>query len=194
MSETSTLPDELSPSHTRSPDQVADIVSGKIRFGLDLDRETEKSDRSNSQRDSQPRSYDSSTTALDAMSVARSIRDLLNSAFSSPAEVESANQFFSACDKVRELWNFAAQRNQAYKDLLGLIEVATVGRNLEDITLAQQTVVKIAVADLLKVFLTTDQVSQHRRGFIKAKIDLLRPFNAPKTGRRFSVSVEEISD
>jgi hypothetical protein len=166
-----------------------------IHFGLDLEFDHEsKSKGAQSVQSPVAAPLDTDSSMLAAMSISRSIRDLLGSAFVATESAEASNQFFTACDKIRELWKHVSTRNQSFRDLLALIEVAIVGKDLEDLTLEQRSAVRNAATELPRSFISADSVSKHRKSFLKCGIDILRPFIDPVAGRRFKISVEEIVD
>jgi len=106
---------------------------------------------------------------------------------------EDAEASFSAANgAVDELWDFAQLRGVAFQDLLGLIDAAI--RRVDDISSFnpnQRDILRQAFADLPRPFIEEATVSNYRKRFAEANIDILGPLRVAD-GVQYKVTIEEI--
>ncbi len=136
---------------------------------------------------------DEADRMLDAcQAAARRARDAFREACEALNSDDAEASFLASKDKLEELWKFAHLRDRPFRDLLALLTAAVKNAQLTWFTDVQRDVLRLAFADLPKLYLDDDLVGSHIDHFAEHALDeVLGPIRAA-SGKRLKVTIEEI--
>lgn len=133
------------------------------------------------------------TTKLELWSLTRRARESFVDACQASEPVSAEASFAATKDAVANLWSYVALRDEAFQDLLALVDVATSRKEFVEIDQNHHDAIHLALADLVKPFIEDNDVDENRMRFAQSGIDVLAPIRE-LGNRRFQVTIEELDD
>ncbi len=124
---------------------------------------------------------------LGASVAARAAREAFNSACDSPDPDYAENQYYACRDALEGLWQYAAIRTEAFRDLLGMVEVAIRTSSLTALDTVQRDVLQSALINLNRIFVSRSDVDGHLRAFAEHGIDITGPITGRDAAQSFRV-------
>lgn len=127
-----------------------------------------------------------------SQTIARRSRDAFKEACEAADADDAEASFLAVKQKLHELWNYAQVRDRPFRDLLGLLTVATKATEVRSFTQNQRDALGLAFADLPRLFLSDSLVEEHIDRFADNGIDQIMQPVAEMKGKRLKITIEEI--